>query len=113
MSAAGDDAPFVTSLRVRPGTIRVGAADGAAITLRVQMPEVWDVVRIEVAPTEPVLAVKERALVALDPEAESHTDFVLKLGGFEVLDENASVADTGAVDGSTYLLTHRRRRPVK
>ena len=47
------------------------------------------------------------------PGGELHEDFVLKLRGWEVLDESASLADVGAVDGSIFLLTHRRRRPVR
>ena len=121
--AAASGAPFVTTLRARPGEIRIdggsagnGAGGGAApdvITVRVQMPEVWDVVRVVAPPTEPVLAVKVRALEALYPEGDVHEQFVLKLGGFEVIDENQSLADAGAKDGSTFLLTHRRRRPVR
>ncbi|MFL5577951.1 MAG: hypothetical protein ACJ79S_18510 [Gemmatimonadaceae bacterium] len=107
-------APFVTTLRARPDTIRIGEPGaGGDLTVRVQMPEVWDAVRVVLPPTEPVLALKVRALAALYPEGEYHDDFVLKLGGFEVLDESAPVAETGAVDGSTFLLTHRRRRPVR
>ena len=109
-------APFVTTLRARPGEIRLGGAtDGAAgqLTVRVQMPEVWDVVRIVVSPNEPVLAVKVRALEALFPEALMHEDFVLKLRGWEILDEAASLAAAGVIDGSILLLTHRRRRPVR
>jgi hypothetical protein len=79
----------------------------------VQVPEVWDVVRIETPPSEPVLSLKVRALEALYPAAEFHEDFVVKLNGFEVLDENASVAEAGAVDGSIFLVTHRRRRAVR
>ena len=106
-------APFVAQLRSRPGVLRLGAADGKHITLRVQMPEVWDVVRIETPPTETVSAVKAEALAALFPEGEPLHAFVMKLNGFEVLDESVSVADAGAKDGSTFLLTHRRRRPVR
>jgi hypothetical protein len=40
-------------------------------------------------------------------------DFVLKLNGWEVLDETASLAATGAVDGSIFLVTNRKRRPVR
>jgi hypothetical protein len=40
-------------------------------------------------------------------------DYVLKLNGWEVLDESASLAATGAVDGSIFLVTGRRRRPVR
>jgi hypothetical protein len=105
--------PFVTRLRSRPSTIHLAPEGVEAITIRVEMPEVWDVVAIAVAPTEPVLAVKVRALEALFPEAQLHQDFVLKLRGWEILDEAASLADAGVIDGSILLLTHRRRRPVR
>ena len=104
--------PFVSQLRSRPGVIRMGEAGQPTITLKAQVFEVWDTVRIEVSPTEPVLSVKVRALEALYPEAEYHDDFVVKLNGFEVLDENVSVADSGAADGSTYLIARRRRRVI-
>jgi len=106
-------APFVTSLRSRRSTIHLAPEGVEAITIRVEMPEVWDVVAIVVAPSEPVLAVKVRALEALFPEAQLHADFVVKLRGWEILDEAASLADAGVVDGSILLLTHRRRRPVR
>jgi hypothetical protein len=105
--------PFVTQLRSRPSTIHLAPEGVDAITIRVEMPEVWDVVAIVVAPSEPVLAVKVRALEALFPEAQLHQDFVLKLRGWEILDEAASLADAGVIDGSILLLTHRRRRPVR
>lgn len=105
--------PFVAGLRSRKSTIRLAPEGTDAITIRVEMPEVWDVVRIVVAPTEPVLSVKVRALEALFPEAEMHEDFVLKLRGWEILDEAGSLADAGAINGSILLLTHRRRRPVR
>jgi len=105
--------PFVTQLRSRPSTIHLAPEGSNAITIRVEMPEVWDVIAIVVAPGEPVLAVKTRALEALFPEAERHEDFVLKLRGWEILDEAAPLTDTGIVDGSILLLTHRRRRPVR
>ncbi len=104
--------PFVVQLRSRPGIIRLGAADAAVITVRVEVPEVWDVVRIEVPATESVLAVKNAALQALVPRADQRA-YVIKLRGFEVLDESATLTDAGAIDGSIFLLTHRRRRPVK
>lgn len=105
-------APFVTTLRARKATIDIAPAETQAITIRVEMPEVWDVVRITAAATQPVLAVKMAALEALFPQAEMHQDFVLKLRGWEVLDEGASLQDAGVVDRSILLLTHRRKRPV-
>lgn len=106
-------APFVTTLRSRPGVVRTSEHGGARLTLRVEMPEVWDTVVVEAAAEDPVRAVKEAALAALWPDAEYTDDFVLKLRGFEVLDENVSIADAGAIDGSIFLLTSRRRRPVR
>jgi hypothetical protein len=106
-------AQFVSNLRARHGTIRLAAEGAAAVTIRVEMPEVWDVVRIVVPTTEPVLSVKVAALEALFPEAELHQDFVLKFRGWEILNESAPLGDVGIVDGSILLLTHRRRRPVR
>ena len=106
-------AQFVNTLRTRRATIRLAPGGAAAVTIRVEMPEVWDVIRMVVSPTEPVLAVKVAALEALFPEAELHQDFVLKFRGWEILDEAAPLGDVGVVDGSILLLTHRRRRPVR
>lgn len=109
-------APFVVQLRSRPGvSVLPGAGESGSevLHLRVEMPEVWDVARIDASPAEPVLAVKVHALAALYPKAKSHEDFVIKLRGNEIFDESVSVADAGARDGSTFLLTHRKRRPVR
>lgn len=110
-------APFVTELRSRPGVsvLPQSGTDsaGEVLHLRVEMPEVWDVARIDASPADPVLAVKVHALAALYPKAASHEDFVMKLRGIELFDESASLADAGARDGSIFLLTYRRRRPVR
>lgn len=106
--------PFVANLRSRKSVIRL-APEGAAgaITVRVEMPDVWDVVRVEVLPTDQVLAVKKRALEALYPQYNVLDDFIVKLRGWEVLDETQSLTDAGAIDGSIFLVTFRRRRPVR
>ena len=59
------------------------------------------------------MTVKLRALEALYPEAQMHQDFVVKLNGWEVLDESVSLTDAGVINGSTLLLTFRRRRAVR
>ena len=105
--------PFVAQLRTRPEPIRLGPPDAPTITLRVQVAEAWEAVRIDAPLSEPVVALKRAALRALVPDAEYHEDYVVKLRGFEVLDENASVAEVGAVNGSIFLLGYRRRRPVR
>lgn len=105
-------APFVSQLRSRPGTIRLGSAGEPTITVRVQVPEVWDTVRVAAPADAAVLTVKEHALEALAAGTDP-ADWVVKLRGFEVIDEDASLAGAGATDGSTLLVTSRRRRPVR
>ena len=119
-SQAGDGAgehtgaAFVSRLRSRATELVLGAPDAPdRWTVRVQMAEVWDAVRVSAPASEPVLAVKVAALEALFPQADYHDDYVVKLGGVEVLDENASVRDAGAQDGSIFLVAARRRRPVR
>lgn len=106
-------APFVTQLRARGTALQLARAGEPGITVRVELPEVWDTVRAVVSPTQSVSALKTAALAALYPTGEPAGDFVLKLQGWEVLDESVSLAAAGATDGSIFLLTHRRRRPVR
>lgn len=106
-------APFVVQLRSRPGAVRLDTGSGPAITVRVQVPEVWDTVRV-VAPADvSVETVKQRALEALVPDAPHAVDYVTKFRGVEILDEGVSLADAGVGDGAILLVTHRRRRPVR
>ena len=105
--------PFVTQLRARADALQLTPDGFPSITVRVEMPETWDTVKVVVSPNEPVVGLKVRALQALSPTSASHEDFVLKLHGWEVLDENATLAGAGAKDGSIFLLTLRRRRAVR
>jgi hypothetical protein len=107
-------AAFTGQLRARPETIVLGPADAPARwTVRVQSAEVWDTVRFSAPPTEPVAALKARAIEELNPGVAGPDAFVLKLNGAEVFDERATLAESGALDGSIFLLVHRRRRPVR
>jgi len=106
-------APFVTELRTPAYVIVVGDEPSATMHIRVQAAELWDTVRVDASPSESVLAVKMAALAAFYPEGVTSDDFVAKLHGFEILHENESISSVGVRDGSTLLLTRRRRRPVK
>ena len=106
-------APFTSQLRSRPGSIRLGTGNEPVITLRVQVPEVWDTIRLEAPADTPLVVVKERALQALMPDAMHHEEFVMKLAGWEVLDERVSLAVAGATDGSIFVVTSRRRHPLR
>lgn len=105
---------FVNQLRARGEPLRIAPAGVPAITVRVEMAEVWDTVKIIASPDEPVLSVKVRALEALFPAGDYHEEFVLKLKGWEVFnEESTSLSAAGAVDGSIFLLQHRLRRAVR
>jgi hypothetical protein len=107
-----ESVPFVARLRTG-AALDLSRNGEQAITIRVELAELWDSVRISVSPNEPVVTVKRAALEAMGDGDNPTEEFVMKLRGWEVLDEGASVADAGATDGSIFLLTHRRRRPVR
>jgi hypothetical protein len=108
-------ATLVSRLRARPGIVQLEGAggDGSTITVRVQVAEVWDAVRVAASPSARVIEVKRRALAELLREDHAGQDYVVKLRGHEVLDETVSLQDAGVRDGSTLLVTNRRRCPVR
>ena len=103
---------FVNSLRTRGDAITLGFPSGKPLRLRAQVLEAWDAIRIDADPSASVKSLKELALRELYPGENAETEFVVKLNGFEVLDEEVPLSATGARDGSTFLITDRRRRPV-
>ncbi len=105
--------PFVTQLRTPAEAIQIAPLGVECITIRVQLLEAWDAVKIVAEPTTTVAVVKTRALAILAPDVPSPADVVTKLGGFEIRDEAKSLADAGVKDGSTLLLHFRRRQPIK
>lgn len=81
--------------------------------IRVQVMDLWDSVRVDAPPTETVLSVKRTALAALYPDGADPDELVVRLHGYEILDEAQSLAAAGVRDGSILLLVARRRRPVR
>ena len=104
-------ASLSTTVRARPQTIVLGAGHGA-LTLKVERPERWDVVRVTASPSDTVLSVKVAALAALEPGAD-HRRWVMKLRGAEITSESRTLMEVDATTGVTFLLTLRRRRPVR
>ena len=80
--------------------------------VRAQVLEAWDAIRIDADPAASVRSLKQLALRELYPANFPEDEFVVKLNGFEILNEEAPLSQTGARDGSTFLITDRRRRPV-
>ena len=105
--------PFVTSLRSQGEPLKLGSGSGPLLHLRAQVLEAWDAVRIDADPTASVKSLKELALRALFPDAREPGEYVVKLHGFEILDEAAPISSTAAKNGSIFLITDRRRRPVE
>jgi hypothetical protein len=106
-------APFVTQLRAAPAPIKLAEPGPGTITLRVEASDIWETVRVIARPETPVAELKKRVVERLFPNHPHGDDFMLKLRGWEVLDERSSLAESGLVDGSILLLAYRRRRAVR
>ena len=106
-------AAFVQQLRVRGEPLLLAKQGDDVVSLRVEVPEVWDTVRVEASPDEAVRVVKIHALDHLQGGIRAHEEYVVKFRGIEILDESASLLEAGVRDGSTLLVTSRRRRPVR
>ena len=104
--------PFVSSLRTRGKPLQLGSQSGETLKLRAQVLEAWDTIRIDASADASVRSLKQLALQELYPENIPEEEFVVKLNGFEILDEDAPLSASGARNGSTFLITDRRRRPV-
>jgi hypothetical protein len=83
------------------------------VNIRVQLLERWDRMAFDVKPDTSVSTLKNEALEAFGLRNVVAADYVVKLRGWDVLGEQGTVAESGARDGSTYLMTYRRRRPVR
>jgi hypothetical protein len=105
--------PFVSGLRTQGAAFRLGSGSGPVLQLRAQVLEAWDAIRVDADPSASVKSLKQLALKELYPDAQKDDQFVVKLHGWEILDESASIASTGAKNGSIFLISDRRRRPVE
>ncbi len=105
--------PFVNGLRTRGEAFKLGTPSGAVLQLRAQVLEAWDAIRIDVDPSASVKSLKQLALRELYPDSKHEREFMVKLHGFEILDEDAPISSTAAKNGSIFLITDRRRRPVE
>ncbi len=83
------------------------------MNIRVQLLERWDRLPFDVRPDMSVATLKNEALAAFGLSNAVAADYVVKLRGWDVLGEQGSLAESGAREGSTYLMTYRRRRPIR
>ena len=105
--------PFVSALRTRGAPFKLGSPSGAPLHVRAQVLEAWDAIKIDADPASTVKSLKQLALEELYPGVQPADQYVVKLNGFEILDENVPRSSTAARNGSTFLITDRRRRPVE
>jgi len=105
--------PFVSGLRTQGAAYKLGSASGPVLQLRAQVLEAWDAIRIDADPSASVKSLKALALKELYPGIQNDDDYVVKLHGWEILDEEAPISSTEAKNGSIFLITDRRRRPVE
>lgn len=106
-------AAFVGQLRSGRPPVELAPAGADTLSFRVQAADEWDAVRVTARPETPVREVKERVLAVFHPGYQYHDDFVLKLRGWEMLDEGAPIGQSGVGNGSIILLGDRRRRAVR
>jgi hypothetical protein len=104
---------FVNSLRTRGEPFKLGTPSDKPLRLRAQVLEAWDAIPIDANPSASVRSLKQLALRELYPDAQRDDEYMVKLNGFEILDEDAPISSTAARNGSTFLITDRRRRPVE
>jgi hypothetical protein len=103
----------VSQLRSNRAPIVLAQPGTGVLTLRVQVAEMWDAVRVVARPDTGVADLKQRVVAEFFPGHEFTDDFVLKLRGWEILDEQQALSSAGIGDGAIVLLAYRRRRPVR
>ena len=104
---------FVSQLRTNRPPIIMDPAEEGTVTIRVEVSDLWETVRVVADPNDSVLEVKQRVVSEFWPTHGFLDEFVLKLRGWEILDESEPLTKAGVVDGSIVLLAYRRRRPVR
>ena len=104
---------LVRQLRSNRAPLELAAPGPNTISFRVQVLEQWDAIRVTASPETTVGEVKEKVHRIFNPDYPYSDEFVLKLHGWEMLDEGTPIGQSGIVNGSIILLGDRRRRPVR
>lgn len=106
--------PFVTTVRTpRAAPVTIGGAGGERMVVRAQFEPLWDTIAMDVRADEPVLTLVRELLARVGHGDAAIGEFVTKLRGWEVRDLDVTVSAAGGRPGSTFLVAHRFRRPVR
>ena len=106
-------ATFVKQLRSMRPPLELAPAGPDTVSFRVQVSELWDAVKVTANPSMVVGDLKRRALEVFFPGESFAADYVMKLRGWEMLDETAPIGQSGVGPGSIVLLSQRRRSPIR
>ena len=83
-----------------------------AMTVRVQVTEVWDTVALDVTPDMTAAQVKVAALASALGRPADPAGYVIKFRGAAV-DESRTLAALGAPDQAPFIVLPARRQPVR
>lgn len=83
------------------------------MTVRVWVPEVWDIVRLEASPEWTIERLKAEALRQATGRVPDGEAYEVKFRGALVLDESATLSGLGAPDNASFIVLHARRRPAR
>jgi len=83
------------------------------LTIKVWVPDVWDVVALNAGSDWSIAQMKEEALRAATGRKFDPSRYEVKLRGARVLDETLTLADLEAREGTPFIVLPARRRPVR
>ncbi len=83
------------------------------LTLRVSVPDVWDLVTVEAAPDWTVGRLKSEALAAALGGNPDAARYETKFRGGLVLDDGATLASLEVPNGASLIVLPAHRRPVR
>jgi hypothetical protein len=86
---------------------------GSALQLRVSVPDVWDIVRIDAEDDWSIAKLKAEALGRATGRQLRSGDYIVKFRGARIFDEDRSLLDLGVPDMASLIVLPARRQPVR
>ncbi|MDH3456102.1 MAG: ubiquitin family protein [Gemmatimonadota bacterium] len=83
------------------------------LSVRVWVPEVWDIVELSVTPDWTVARLKTEALQKATGRSPQMADYEVKFRGGKLSDETRTLADLAVPDQAAFIVLATRRVPVR
>lgn len=83
------------------------------LTVRVWVPDVWDIVALAVTPDWTVARLKREALTLATGRDVDPSAYLMKFRGAALLDESVTLADLAPPDQAPFVVLPARRWPVR